>query len=235
MSRKKYAYDVKFSEFIPMLMDIAKVHQYNELTPLLEISPQTLNNYKKKDTVAPEWIFRFAENVKVSVDSLLKRHEPNLADSQPLRKIDMGDNTEHKRRVEDIHYCQVQNLIRETGTGLPEIVGGHPIVKLFLHKDSFQRDCNLSHLKYIVLSESNMAPTVPAGSILVVDQEEKRITESLYILKINDVYLVKRLQPLNNNKVRAISDNPKYETFIMDLEEISPMIFGRVIWIVLKI
>jgi len=235
MSSKKYAYDVKFSEIIPRLMNLVKITKYKDLAPFFDISSQSLGNYKKKDKIAPEWIFRFAENAKISIDSLLKKHEPDLANSQLLRKIDMGNNTEHNRRVEDIHYCQVQNLIRETGTGLPEIVAGHPIVKLFLHKDSFQRDCNISSLKYIVLSESNMAPTVPAGSILVVDQEEKGITESLYILKINDVYLLKRIQPLNNNKVRVISDNPKYETFTIDLDEIAPMIFGRVIWIVLKI
>ena len=216
-------------------MNLVKITKYKDLAPFFDISSQSLGNYKKKDKIAPEWIFRFAENAKVSVDSLLKRAGMDQPESQEVDQSKTYEGMERRRRVEDIYYCEVQNLIREGGSGLPEVVGGYPVMKLFLHKDSFQRECNLSSLRYVVWGESNMAPTVPAGSIVVIDEQEKRITESLYIIKMNCAYLLKRLQPINNNKVRVISDNPMYETFIMDAEEILPMIFGRVIWIVLKI
>jgi phage repressor protein C with HTH and peptisase S24 domain len=68
---------------------------------------------------------------------------------------------------------------------------------------------------------------------------DKRATmpdrEGIYMLKMEGVPLVKRLQILPGGVVKVVSDNPAYETFTVRLSDINGRdiaILGRVVWVV---
>jgi hypothetical protein len=231
MSGKKYTFDLNFLEVVPRLMDWSKARNYRQLAEALEIKPQSITNYKKRGKVPLGLVFRFAIKNRLSIDNLIGLPGA-LKEDKPAWKAETHEterqNQEYRplRRIEDDLYCEVKGL---------EEAKGYPILKLYLLKESFGRDCHLSSLSYMVLNESNMYPNIPAGSILLIDHEDRRITESLYVIKMNDSHILKRLQPVDGNKIRVISDNPKFETVTMDRSDISPNISGRVIWVASKV
>lgn len=245
MSGKKYTFDLNFLEVVPLLMDWSKARNYRQLAEVLEIKPQSITNYKKRGKVPLGLVFRFAVKNRISIDHLIglpgvpkiedkpapkfdiREPEMQISENRPRRMMQIENFREcPRRRIEDIHYCEVKGM---------EEAKVYPILKLYLLKELFERDCHLSSLSYMVLNESNMYPSIPAGSILLIDHEDRKITESLYVIKMNDSHILKRLQPVDGNKIRVISDNPKFETVIMDRSDISSNITGRVIWVASKV
>jgi hypothetical protein len=251
MSGKKYTFDLNFLEVVPRLMDWSKARNYRQLAEALEIKPQSITNYKKRGKVPLGLVFRFAIKNRLSIDNLIGLPGASKIEDKPAPKVDIREtemknsgnpppskmqleNLEEcpRRRIEDNHYCEVKGL---KGVDDLEEAKRYPFLKLYLRKELFGRDCHLSSLSYMVLNESNMYPNIPAGSILLIDHEDRRITESLYVIKMNDAYILKRLQPVDGNKIRVISDNPKFETVTIDRSDISPNISGRVIWVASRV
>jgi hypothetical protein len=137
------------------------------------------------------------------------------------------------RREEDIYYKQVP-AIRESG---PEWSEGRQILKLFLLKPIFGPSCNLDKLTFIVLEESNFHPTVPAGTILVVDTSNTKITSALYIFRYaGDSFALRKIDPIDDQTIRVTTGTTDTsESRDMPLDKVRPMIVGRVVWAVYKI
>lgn len=93
-----------------------------------------------------------------------------------------------------------------------------------------------SDLFLIIVDDESMVPTLRPGDTILLD---KRATwpdrEGIYILRMNGVSLVKRLQILPGGIIKVVSDNPAYETFTIRLSDINEKdfaILGRVVWVV---
>jgi len=93
-----------------------------------------------------------------------------------------------------------------------------------------------SELFLILVDDESMMPTLrPGDSILLDRRATKPDREGIYILRMNGVPLVKRLQILPGGIIKAVSDNPAYETFSFRLSDINDRdfaILGRVVWVV---
>ncbi len=80
----------------------------------------------------------------------------------------------------------------------------------------------------------SMEPTLRPGDIILVDrrQAEGVPRDGIYLLRLDDSLLVKRLQRLPGHRVRVSSDNAAYEPFEVDLEAAADQlkIVGRVVW-----
>lgn len=78
----------------------------------------------------------------------------------------------------------------------------------------------------------SMHPTIPSGSLLVVNRSDRQLREGIYVISRGESLLVKRTQPRENKMLRLKSDNPQYEHEDIDLKDPSQnfQIFGRVIW-----
>ncbi|MDO8262641.1 MAG: LexA family transcriptional regulator [Gallionella sp.] len=93
-----------------------------------------------------------------------------------------------------------------------------------------------SDLFLILVDDESMVPTLRPGDTILLD---RRATwpdrEGIYILRMNGVSLVKRLQILPGGIIKVVSDNPAYETFTIRLSDINEQdfaILGRVVWVV---
>lgn len=93
-----------------------------------------------------------------------------------------------------------------------------------------------SDLFLILVDDESMTPTLRPGDTLLLDRRAtKPDREGVYILKMNGVPLVKRLQILPGGVLKVVSDNPAYETFNIPLPDINGhdfAILGRVVWVV---
>lgn len=88
-------------------------------------------------------------------------------------------------------------------------------------------------LVLIRVSGDSMEPTLRAGDVILVDHRASRPDrEGIYILRMGDMLLVKRLQALPGGQVKVTSDNPAFDPWLLNIQEIGAdvAIIGRVVW-----
>jgi len=121
-------------------------------------------------------------------------------------------------------------------SGEEKIVEGDLYVKIMPLKSWVRNALQIDpdHLSMLLMEGESMSPTLNPGDILVVDQSrgKESLEEGIYLITLNGSGpLLKRLQPLLQGKIKIISDNPRYESITVSLEESAEIkILGRIIW-----
>ena len=99
----------------------------------------------------------------------------------------------------------------------------------------FKRTLNIDP-RYAVIVDvegDSMYPTfAPNDPVMVNIAQPQSIVDGVWVVRINETTLVKRIQQLPDGILRVISDNPSYEAFTFDMKEEQPdfALIGRVIW-----
>lgn len=89
-------------------------------------------------------------------------------------------------------------------------------------------------LALVEVAGDSMEPTLSPGDVIMVDRRESRVwTDAMYLLRVDDAVMVKRLQMLPGGKLKIISDNPGYESYVLDTKDggVGLEVYGRVVWI----
>ncbi len=85
------------------------------------------------------------------------------------------------------------------------------------------------------VQDESMEPTLKVEDLILIDthyRNPESIEHGIYLLKLDDRILIKRLQYLPENIIRVLSDNPAYEAFSLDLSS-KPnglSLMGKVVW-----
>lgn len=91
------------------------------------------------------------------------------------------------------------------------------------------------HSCVINTTGESMYPTIIGGQdLILIDESKKEIYDGkIYLIRIENSLFAKRLQKLPQSRLKVISDNPEYESYIIDLKDESMDfdIIGRVMWI----
>lgn len=85
----------------------------------------------------------------------------------------------------------------------------------------------------IRVSGDSMEPTLRAGDVILIDHRACRPDrEGIYIMRVGEMLLVKRLQALPGGKIRVASDNPAFDPWTLDQDELGTevLVVGRVVW-----
>ena len=109
------------------------------------------------------------------------------------------------------------------------VVGLMALDEMFLRRSlGIRRDA----LTTIEAAGDSMHPTIRDGDLLVVDTDNNEIQDGrIYVLNIDGLLAVKRLQILVGGKVVLISDNERYQPQIITPSERDPLrIVGRVVY-----
>jgi phage repressor protein C with HTH and peptisase S24 domain len=89
------------------------------------------------------------------------------------------------------------------------------------------------NLFMIRVTGDSMEPTLRIGDLLLVDRQAScPDREGVYLLRLGEMFLVRRLQALPGGKIRVTSDNAAFDPFIFDANESGDdvRIHGRIIW-----
>jgi Peptidase S24-like len=86
-------------------------------------------------------------------------------------------------------------------------------------------------LSIIQVAGDSMEPTLLHGDDILVDASdaEGRLREGIYVIRMDDALMVKRLALAPGRKISVLSDNPAYPGW-SDVDPGSLRVIGRVIW-----
>ena len=83
-------------------------------------------------------------------------------------------------------------------------------------------------LSVIEVEGDSMEPTLRDGDEILVDRSQRPLRSGLHVIRLDDVLLVKRLEPGPAGTLRVISDNPAYARMERPMAEVG--VLGRVVW-----
>lgn len=83
-------------------------------------------------------------------------------------------------------------------------------------------------LSVIEVEGDSMEPTLRDGDEILVDRTPRPLRAGIHVIRLDDVLLVKRLEPGPGGAVRIISDNLAYPRLERSLNEVE--LVGRVVW-----
>ena len=91
------------------------------------------------------------------------------------------------------------------------------------------------HSCIINTSGESMYPTIIGGQdLILIDESKKEIFDGkIYLIRMDNSLFAKRLQKLPQNRIKVISDNPDYDSYIIDLkdESVDFAVIGKIMWI----
>lgn len=136
------------------------------------------------------------------------------------------------RNGEEIAFIELHNVQASAGPGRfasdAEIVSslGFPLPWLSRH------GVNPDRASLIFVDGDSMAPTIPSGSIALVNHNRVQvISKRVYAFREGDELFVKRLELIEDSGLFVTSDNPDRASRVIrnqDLEAVS--VIGEVIW-----
>ena len=83
--------------------------------------------------------------------------------------------------------------------------------------------------------DESMEPTLQQGDLALVDTNDRdleTVTHGIYLIKLDNRLLIKRLQYIADDTLRVLSDHPAYEAFSIQPSETSSglSLMGKVVW-----
>ncbi|WP_321362636.1 S24 family peptidase [uncultured Celeribacter sp.] len=108
------------------------------------------------------------------------------------------------------------------------------VVDQVAFRESFLRDLGAHPLKCSIIwaKGDSMQPTIPDGSILIVDLSQNEINNGcLYVFNVDGDLLVKRARRKLNSSIELISDNDLYATETVSRSDLDQLrVIGRVVY-----
>ena len=92
------------------------------------------------------------------------------------------------------------------------------------------RKGNPGRMSLIKVAGDSMESTLYSGDIVLVDHSRDYLDPQggIYALAVNDEIVIKRVERIGSNRVRLISDNPRYAPIDLPADQVR--INGKVIW-----
>lgn len=215
--------------------------QQDEAAAHLELSPSTYQNYER-DTRAPNtagWV-AFAR-AGINTNWLLTNEGEMLLQARPGGASDapyaMHQSMVLEQRQETAGYIALPlyNDVR-AAAGNGAINGTEHADDALMFKEDWIRlelGARPQDLCLIRVSGDSMEPTLRAGDVILVDHRACRPDrEGIYILRLDEMLLVKRVQALPGGVIKVSSDNAAFDSWTLKLADIDTnvAIIGRVVW-----
>lgn len=145
--------------------------------------------------------------------------------------------TEEMRRRQDDRFCYIPLYDVKASAGGGVVVDREDVVDTLAFKKEWirtQLNATQQDLYLIHVEGESMEPTLRPGDLILVDhrEAEKLPRDGVYVVRMDDSLLVKRLQRLPGGQVRVTSDNTAYQPFMINLTQQNNEfdIVGRVVW-----
>ena len=189
----------------------------SEIARQLGITPQSVRAWKIGKTI-PD-LSRFPSIARVTGKSI-----------QWLQGISDDDTTEEPPG-DEIISIPVYDAKASAGNGFMDFCGDQVVRRIDIDKNWLRKNINFSslqNLSVITVNGDSMCPTLDDGDFILVDTGVTEMkSDAVYVASVNDEIFVKRFQKRPDGKLLMISDNKRYESFVIGPES-KVRINGRV-------
>lgn len=184
---------------------------------------------------------RIKEHPSTGVELLLKRLElmgsvvEDLQDAQVLEQQLKKYRVQHPTAKEGMTSIPLYDIRAAAGHGqIPLHEQMADVMHFSLEWIRNELHAIPADLYLVYVDGESMEPTLRSGDVILLDRRAtKPDREGIYIMRMDGMLLVKRLQALPGATVKVSSDNPAYESFTVKLSEMEGQdfaILGRVVW-----
>jgi len=205
---------------------------------------QNLLNLAKSLAVSPDWLISGKEltksigldpegvGMKAAALSQMMTGEPR----QPYPKTPEQPATGAPAFSDEYALIPVYDVKAAAGHGAT--VQTEDVVDTLVFKREWIHQtlhANPNDLYLIAVQGESMTPTLHPGDMILVDRRTESTigADGVYVLRMGDSLLVKRVQRLPGRTLRISSDNPAYQSFELPLDSANDddlAIIGRVVW-----
>jgi phage repressor protein C with HTH and peptisase S24 domain len=186
-----------------------------------DISHGALTSYLNGGTEPNRAVLeRIAQIEQVRIEWLVTGAGPMRADGDEL--------------VAEPTMVRLRYVDARASAGRGAILFGEPATETMAFDARFLAEISVKSTSAVVLRVvgDSAAPTISDGALVIIDTDRTAPRDGgLYVLRVGDELLLKRLQPLVGGGLRLLSDNPAYSPEDVaegDLARV--VILGRVAW-----
>jgi transcriptional regulator with XRE-family HTH domain len=192
--------------------------QQAELAEKLDIHKNTMANYERGG--------RFPD-----VNILLKMLDvfPDIAPGWLLT----GEGSKYKSEPAREGFVMFSEM--QTNADHGRQIEGKQVVDFISFKEEWLQSVlrvPKNHLTLLTVRGDSMSPTLNDGDIVLVDVRGTKVVDSaLYVLEMEDSFLVKRIQKKLDGSVVIKNENPLYEAEDIPSNKVPSLkVAGRVVW-----
>ena len=116
------------------------------------------------------------------------------------------------------------------------MLAGQEVVDVLHFKNEWLHNefhVNPNDLRLLFADGESMEPSIRSGDILLVNVSDQRVRiDRIYVLRLDGVLLVKRLQRLPGNVIKVSSDNSAYDPYEITADTLDDFaVIGPVVWV----
>lgn len=176
---------------------------------------------------------------------------PPLPDKSLMTKVDGPEHTEHKVQEAAAtngeystwaHQVRMDDFVPVRYYRRVSVSAGHgaantdhpPAALLFTRQFIQETLCTSADMLLLVrVKGDSMYPTLQTGWTVMIDTSKRTIGEGVYVVRLGDMEVCKRLEARPGGIIRVISDNKLYEEYEINTNSVGENEFdvlGKVVW-----
>ena len=199
------------------LFSCLKISNDAEFCREYDVKPATFSNWRTRNSIPYELIFKIIKNKNLSSDYVF-----------------MGK--ENTQNVDIDGYC-VKILSNNASAGTDSDIEGINVTDtskiMSIPKNLFKTPKNEKNLRAVLVKGNSMQPKLNSGDWVIIDISSKFNGDDLYVINFRNIFMVKMLQIKPNGNFFIKSLNPSFDSF--EITEETQEIFnivGRVVKII---
>lgn len=217
---------------------------------VLGIHKNSLGNYERGDRTPDADCLKALALQGVSVHWILTGHGPKYMAPQQSRaqhylmeeaaaqdpdRVGEAGSRPYRSQLADFDQVPLYDIRAAAGGGAI-VQEEEPVSMLAFRRDWLRRELGAASQDLAALEAEgeSMVPTITPGDVLLVDLRDTGPSrDGIYVLRLDDALVVKRVQRLPGKRLILKSEHPAYEPFELDqadMENNGAAVVGRVVW-----
>lgn len=199
------------------------------------ISEGTLRSYLQGGTYPPlDTLEMIAKAAGVRLAWLASGEEPMVWGEVAA----VSERTTRYEDAKDLQkeYVLVPRYNVRVSAGGGALVESEQVVDHLAFKSGWIRSTmhmNPADLLLISAIGDSMYPTIREGDLLLVDKSQREVRDdAIYVMRLDNTLIAKRLQKLYNGSIQIKSDNKAYDAQLVPHDRVGMLyLIGRVVWV----
>ena len=222
-----------YHEIFKRIATVAGCDETNRaIANILNIHENNLSQKIKRDTLVSD-IAQWAITTNQDLNYIFYGTGSLPREASDGHKV-KPNNGPHDLTTDDLDsYVKVNRYDIEASAGAGALVLDEHVVDQLTFKRSWlqgRKGWDPAELGLLQVRGDSMEPTLKGGDLILVNGERVGLHDGLYVVRLGDDVLVKRLRRIGPNEVEVISDNREiYPPFVSKLND-GLHIIGEVVW-----